>query len=352
MAEIYSTFEVTGSYSARIGKPIEHHLHLLSSKPLQPLKQLFAVSRESRDYNEAERQGIFYSEAWLLTHYLMIGDNGSRKAGFGQLTALLRAGQLPEQAFTNALRTTLSGTERELRRYLERGNLQSAQLVMRAELRSRPAMGMRALAPVEVCFRLGDQLLRIGRLDSAEAYFRQAQKLAPRSPWSAEGLGLLAADRKKPDESVRYLREALQRGSRSFLAHYTYAREKYLLTAHEQERYSAVEKEAADEIRRELQKALALMPDFGPAHHLLGFFEMVQGENLAAAEQHLQRAIQLEPENPSYWFALAQAQLRKNDLQAAHRTLESLRTPSTDAAVRARAEELLREMDKSIGQSK
>src|SRR5439155_14471149 len=46
MAEIYSTFEVVGEHNVRIGKPIEHHLRLLSSKPLLPLKDLFAVSRE------------------------------------------------------------------------------------------------------------------------------------------------------------------------------------------------------------------------------------------------------------------------------------------------------------------
>jgi len=62
--------------------------------------------------------------------------------------------------------------------------------------------------------------------------------------------------------------------------------------------------DAAAEIRGELQKSLALMPDFGPAHELLGFFEMVQGDNLALAEQHLQRAHRLEPENPAYLFSL------------------------------------------------
>ena len=53
-------------------------------------------------------------------------------------------------------------------------------------------MVTRPLVPVEVCFRLGDQLLRINRLESAAAYFEQGQKLAPRSPFPLEGLGLLS----------------------------------------------------------------------------------------------------------------------------------------------------------------
>src|SRR5215831_18219765 len=67
MAEIYSTFEVTGEHTVRIGKPIEHHLHLLAHSSLMPLKDLFTVAHDSPEYNERERQGVFYAESWLLT---------------------------------------------------------------------------------------------------------------------------------------------------------------------------------------------------------------------------------------------------------------------------------------------
>jgi Flp pilus assembly protein TadD len=197
---------------------------------------------------------------------------------------------------------------------------------------------------VEVYYRLGDQLLRVGRPDTAESYFVRGQKLAPRSPLPYEGLGILAAAAGKHQEAVHDLHEALQRGSTSFLAHYAYAREKYQLTADGSDRYSALGTEPANEIRTELQKSLGLMPDFGPAHRLLGFFEMAQGDNLAAAEQHLQRAIQLEPENLSYRLSLAQAQLRRNEIEEARRTLGPLRLPYVEAQLRVHAEEMLKEI--------
>ncbi len=321
-------------------------MYLLKRKPLLPLRELFAVTHESPDYNEREHQGIFYAQSWLLAHYLMLGGNPAHKASFGQLTALLRQGQSPEQAFTNAFRTTLPAMENQLRHYLERGKFDPLGLVMRADLLAPRAFATRALAPVETCFRLGDQLLRIGRLDAAESYFVQGQKLAPASPLPYEGLGLLAAERRRHDEAVRYLQQALQRGSVSFLAHYAYAREKYQLTADGSDRYSPIASEPAAEIRSELQKSLGLMPDFGPAHRLLGFVEMVQGDNLAAAEQHLQRAIQLEPENQSYRLSLAQAQLKRRDPDAARRTLEPLRLPYVEAQLRAHAEEMLKEISR------
>jgi hypothetical protein len=111
MAEIYSTFETVGGHSVRIGKPQELYVRLLEKQPLMPLRELFAVTHDSPGYNERDRQGMFYAESWLLTHYLMLGDNALLKSRFGQLTALLRQGQLPEQAFTNAFRITLPGME-------------------------------------------------------------------------------------------------------------------------------------------------------------------------------------------------------------------------------------------------
>ena len=152
--------------------------------------------------------------------------------------------------------------------------------------------------------------------------------------------------KKQPDEAVRWLKESLQRGSTSFLGHYNYARERYQLTADAREHYSPLEKEAAAEIRAELQKAIGLMPDFGPAHELLGFFEMVQGTDLAMAEQQLEQAIELEPGNQWYLLSLAQAQLVENKLDAARQTLQPLRLPYVENKLRTQAEQMFQRIDR------
>jgi tetratricopeptide (TPR) repeat protein len=311
-----------------------------------PLKELFSVSPDSPQYNERSLQGIFYAEAWLLTHFLIAGDNPYYKSRFAQFTPLLRAGQSPEQAFTNALHTTLPEMEKELQHYLKQNNFTPIQIALPMDISAPKVMNTRYITPVETYFRLGDELLRIGRLDTAQSIFAQAQKLAPASPLPYEGLGLLAAERDQHDEALRELKEALQRGSTSFLAHYIYASQQYQLTADSQDRYTRLKSDQAEEIRGELQKSIALMPDFGPAHELLGFFEMVQGENLALAERQLQFAIQLEPENSSYLFSLAEAQLRNRETENARNTLKPLLLPSIDPKLRAHAEELIQEIDR------
>src|SRR5215469_17758985 len=79
MAEIYSTFTVMGNH-VEIARPIDRHLETLANEDLMPLDELFSVGRHSAQYNEATRQGMFYAESWLLTHYLVAGDNGILRA--------------------------------------------------------------------------------------------------------------------------------------------------------------------------------------------------------------------------------------------------------------------------------
>jgi hypothetical protein len=344
MAEIYSTFEVREGYHVVIGQPIGHHLQLLAHEPLMPLHELFSVANSSPQYNERSRQGIFYAESWLLTHFLMAGDNLNYRRGFERFSLYMRDGQLPEQAFTNAMRTTLPQMENQLRAYLQRGEFKPVDWTVSRNLSAPEMLTTRAVTPVEVYFRLGDELLRIHRPDDAGGYFAEARDLAPASPLPYEGLGLLAVERGQHDQSLLDLKEALARGSASFLAHYFYAREKYLLTSNSQGEYAKLNDADASDIRGELEKSISLMPDFAPAPELLGFFQMVQGENLAAAEQQLQIAIRLEPENQFYLLTLAQAQWRNKNPDAARRTLEPLLLPVADAKLRALAAQMIREM--------
>jgi tetratricopeptide (TPR) repeat protein len=347
MAEIYSTFEVLNGHTARIGQPKPRHLRLLNHEPMLPLASLFAIAHDSPGYNEADQQGMFYAQSWLLTHFLMLGDKPEYKARFKQLTPLLKQGESAEAAFKNAFQTSLPSMEADLRRYLEAGKFNYLDLAIPENLWSRQEMVSRVLSPVEVCFRLGVQLIRVGRFEDAQAIFSHAKKLAPASPLPYEGLGLLAAEQRKHELAVRFLHEALQRGGGSFLAHYDYAFEAFQGVAQSPDKYGPLDSDTAAELRRELEKSLTLMPEFGPAHRLLGVVEILQGENFTAAERHLERAVQLEPENESYALSLGQAQLLKGDEAAARRTLEALRRPYIDAVVRMKAEELLKQIGRT-----
>lgn len=345
MAEVYSTFQTSG-HIARIASPIPHHLQVLRREPMMSLDELFAVTHDSPQYNERERQGMFYAESWLLTHFLMAGDNDAYRARFGQFTTLLRQGQSPVQAFTNALHSSLPVVEAELGRYLQQGVFLPIDLSLAADVSSPINYTAHYLTPVEIYFRLGDELLRIDRLDEAEARFALAQKLAPASPLPSEGLGLVAHQLKQHDAALRELKTAIQHGSENFLTYYLCALEEFQATAESNDVYVRTTKDQAVQIRGNLEQSLALMPDFGPAQELDGFFELVQGEHLVAAGQHLQRAIQLEPENLSYLLSLAEFQYQTRNPDAARQTLFPLLWSNAEAKLRAEATELKQEIDR------
>ena len=109
--------------------------------------------------------------------------------------------------------------------------------------------------------------------------------------------------------------------------------------------YGPISGDLSGEIRDELNKSIYLMPDFAPAHELLGFFDMVQGDDIGSAEQQLNYAIQLEPENPSYLYTLAEAQLRARDPDDARRTLQPLLLPNADPKLHAAALEMMQKIN-------
>jgi cytochrome c-type biogenesis protein CcmH/NrfG len=77
----------------------------------------------------------------------------------------------------------------------------------------------------------------------------------------------------------------------------------------------------------------------------LGFFEMVQGDDLAAAGQQLQTAMQLAPNNPSYLITLAQLEIRQQNPAAARQTLQTLLRPNVAEEIRTVAQKLLAEIN-------
>jgi tetratricopeptide (TPR) repeat protein len=342
MAEIYSTFQVSG-YTAFIAQPIEHHLRLLAQQPLMPLSELFSVTHDSPQYNESERQGIFYAESWLLTHLLFAGDNPAYRARFGNYTPLLREGRTQVGAFTGALGASLPQVDAELHRYLANGQFGNIQLTLSASVAQARRLAMRRLTPVENDFRLGDELLRINRLDEAERYFNQGKQLAPASPLPYEGLGLVALRRQNPDAALADFKQSLQLGSTSFLAHYYYAWQKFKLA--EAGFDTDFPPDIAKEIHDELLKSIVHMPNFGPSHELYGILEMTQSDGQQLGEQHLQLAAQLEPENPDFQLALAQAEFYNHQIEAVRHTLASLLLPTAEPQVRVRATELMRKLD-------
>ena len=147
MAEFYSSFDVTdGDRKVTLGKPLAAHVFLLRENKFVPLARLFAVDHGDPEYNERDKKGVFYAEAWALVHYLMLGNNGQRQPQFSKYLSLLADGSAIGEAFQTAFQTDFATLEKELRTYISRSSYPiqeyslNAKLDFDATMQSAPAM--------------------------------------------------------------------------------------------------------------------------------------------------------------------------------------------------------------------
>jgi tetratricopeptide (TPR) repeat protein len=348
LAEYYSTFSISQGEVA-FGAPITHYLRLLRESEWLPLQTLVAVDQGSPHYNERQKSGVFYAESWALTHYLMLSDNGRRRPQLARLLNLLSAGVTPEVSFRQAFQADYATVEREVREYIGRTDLpiqrssSDSRLESYADLRSAP------VSDAEAQFYLGGLLAHIDRPRDAEADLQQAVALDPNLSRAHAALGLLRVRQGRLAEAKRHLQQAAA-DSQSHLVHYYYA---YCLSREGMGGDDSVKGYSpgqAQLIRAELRKAISLAPDFAESYYLLGFINLVTGEELEQAVALLKRAQSLAPRREEFAFVLAQVYVKQQDFNEASRILSRL-ARSADSQVRTQAQTLLDRIAPLAGRS-
>ena len=342
LAEFYSTFEVSdGDRKITIGRPIAHHVLLLRQR-FMPLENLFAVDHASLERNERDRRSIFYAQSWALVHYLMMSNNSARRTQLGRFVDLLGTGAGVEEAFREAFQTDFRTLERDLQRYIERNSYPGhiynfdQRLEFDAGLQSAP------LAEADAQVFLGDLLQRQQRFDEAETHLRQALAADENHALANATLGMMRVRQRRFADARPALRRALAAAPQNHLAHYYYA---YALSREgmdETSRVTQYRAEVVGEMRASLRKAIELAPQFPESYHLLGFINLVSGENLEEALTLLRRALTLSPGRSDYAFMLAQVHLRREEFDVARQILEPLAQREADPQLRMQARELLR----------
>ena len=116
LADFFGNSEVTEK-EAFLGEPNPNLIEELRENRLIPLDVLFKVDQSSPYYNEQNQTSIFYAESWALTHYLMLGDNGSHKQLLLAYLQGLEQDGTPNEAVTRAF-GDLNKLQKDLQRYI------------------------------------------------------------------------------------------------------------------------------------------------------------------------------------------------------------------------------------------
>jgi tetratricopeptide (TPR) repeat protein len=329
-AEFYSTFRATES-EAEIGRPIDAHVLRLRNQMLIPLDRLFAITHDSPEYNEQDRQGVFYAESWALVHYLMVGDP-KRAQQLARFLELLDQRHDPQAAFREAFDApdtkALLG---ELAAYI-RGSRFRFLRVSFKELQVPTETTKTTLTWEESLAALGNLLAHAQeeKLPDAEAYFQAALDSKTAGPQALAGLGYVRMRQKRYDEARDYLEKAVAADSRDSQAHYLYgellmrslSRGSDTAPASEEDRRKTIET-----ARATFQRSIELNPDFPEAHAGLGqTYYSESGKDVSVGIRELELAVKALPSRTDLALGLARLYERQGEEQKSEALLASLGT--------------------------
>lgn len=211
LAEYYSSFILRSSNNtAEIGHPLLGHLFYLSRKRMLGLDELFATDHRSPNYNESDRQGVFYAQSWLLVHFL--AANEERRVRFGKFLSAVRDGADAEVALRAALGVDIPTLEAQLKKYLG-----TADLFYRLELDEDVEADSVELAEMpagDVLYRLGELLAQRGPSQAAAAkrHLEAALEQGGPTPLIQATLGLVADHLDEPVAAETWYRKAIESG--------------------------------------------------------------------------------------------------------------------------------------------
>lgn len=190
LAQYFETFKIrAGLGYAEVGHPIPDNLDFMRNQAMLHWKDVFNITLDSTAYGHGLHQGAFYSQSWLLVHYLW--SDPARAQSLARYLVLLRDGNDPDDAMKTALgldRTTLAD-----RAEAYRGGGVSPFALLKFGDQDEAPVTLREVQPPEVLFTLGDVLARQGQVQTARRHFDIARAAGwPPAPIeTALGVGML-----------------------------------------------------------------------------------------------------------------------------------------------------------------
>ena len=331
LAEYFSTFEVAGS-AAKFGLLINGHLDLLS-RGRMPLRELFAVTRDSKTYNEGNRRSVFYAQSWLLMHFAF-GERGERWKQLVAFETLVENGASSDAAFQQAFRVAPSVLDGELAQYLQRSLMSFYAVQLDQRVASRLQAEPVRITEAEAQARLGDLLVHAGRSEEATALLETSLKASPDLPLAHAALGRLLLRQKQRDEAMAHLeRAAIASGTDEFVRYY------YGVALMDEAAPSGGDADIGKAITA-LEQAVQLRPGFTDAQRLLGY-AYLRAREPAKARDALRQVLQQEPGDQNATLMLADAFLQLGALGDARTLLGPMVGRATDTTTKERARELL-----------
>lgn len=346
LAEYYSTFDIREDRRIILGDLIDNHVLFLRENKFLPLRTLFAVDYKSPYYNESNKMNIFYAESWMFMHYLLQAGGQKHRPELARFVDRLRAGVGIDDAFQQAFQSSVEAVEKDFKAYIQASKFMATGITFEHKLDYSSEMQVAPLSEADAHAYLGDLLWHSSRMPEAEAELQQALALDAESSLAHTAFGMMRIRQGRPGEARPHLEKALKGNSGSYLLHYYYAYALSDLNMNEHRFVSNYPAELAATMRRELNQAITLKPNYPDSYWLLGFVNLVRNEQIDETIDVLKQALTVTSTNHRVLFMLAQLYLRKERFAEARQLLLPIAQTSSESDLREQAATLAEAIEK------
>jgi len=296
-AEFFSSIKVKGK-EAEIGLPVENDWHFLQKNSLMDVADLFRVRHNSSIYSEnGDRRSLFYAESWLLVHYLY--DH----RWLSKLPLYFALGQREigiDESIRQAFGMSALYLNNRLRDYLSRDQLRSYRVSVDSVTDGSKYV-VRRLAITEVQAVLADVHVHSADYQGkAVAEFEGVLKVEPENAAALRGLGYAYFIKHQYQQAAECFSKALKHDSDDPRLLYYSA-----LLAQSRGPGLSSDREQLRVVKEQLEKAVALDPEYADAYRLLALTYASLGKKDQAL-QIILKAVDLNPRNERYLLNRAQ----------------------------------------------
>jgi tetratricopeptide (TPR) repeat protein len=297
------------------------------------LVDLFRVGHDSKIYNRDDRRSVFYAQSWLTVHFLMT------KGMMKQVAVYVRLSQDQHVPVPDAIRRAFGMEpevlEKTVENYFRSGN------AMYYHMPAPPgsdtiSFTSHPLNDLDVKSVMAD--LDYHSRDYRQRGLTEFQEIIANQPDNVaanRALGYEALQKNDWEKAGEYFKRAVSHDVKDPQVHYLFALMLY------RKGMSRNEDELAT-MKKELNTAIALEPDYADAYNLLGMTLSFAGDENQAVTA-LTKAITLNPRNSYYTGNLANAYLRARDFDHAVPLLQQLQN-SPEPQIAAMAAQQLQQI--------
>jgi len=320
-ADLLATLRVDG-LAFEYGKPMDARVNWLVQEYSPWLNAKTLLEARGLDGFGRDRTAMFYSQSWLLVHYLVIGNGNfaSRNADF------LKRRERDESvtaAFEAAFGTEVNLLNKKLERYLRKARYFKGTL--RQPLPPVDSR-TRALPKQEIAAALGGLALRARDADAARPFFEAALAAAPDYGPALSGFGDIHKLAGRFAEAQSHYERAIARDPGNENHEIDFA-EFFLHRAREAKDDGESAERVAEllvEARRHFMQAYKRNPDNPETLAMNGATYLVDGVDAALGVESLEVAHQLLPSQTDIRLLLAKAYIAAGQREKARQQLDVL----------------------------